>query len=112
MLNRAKKNFLEKGSNFDYLSIEPNFGSLETKDYPMAIPKSKPPKGQRKSKTVAAEDRVIERIYQQHCAGMEIDVLRIPVLFTIARTLLRAGASHDQIGSAMVSFVKASNAKE
>ena len=59
---------------------------------------------------IAAEDRQIEKIYREHCAGMQLSVLRIPKLFAMARDMLHAKADEAAIGAAMVAFIN--NAKE
>lgn len=52
------------------------------------------------------EDRVIERIYGDYCSGMQIAMSRIPALFALARTALRAGERSDEIGARMADFIK------
>ena len=51
------------------------------------------------------QDLIIEQIYRKNCSGMEINIMRIPALFTMARKMLVADASYDEVGAAMVAFV-------
>jgi hypothetical protein len=53
------------------------------------------------------QDKLIESIYRQHCSGMQISILRIPELFRMARKMLDAGATDQEVGRAMVDFVNA-----
>ena len=58
-------------------------------------------------------DRHIERVYGQHCAGMQqLDVLSIPMLFDQARMLIEQGITDDELGAWMVEFVKKGTVKQ
>ena len=59
-----------------------------------------------KTKQEKAEDQLIEKIYGQHCHGMQIDIMRIPKLFAMARGMLRESKDAATVGAAMVAFVK------
>jgi uncharacterized membrane protein YiaA len=52
-----------------------------------------------------AEDKTIQAIYLERCAGEQIGILRIPVLFSKARAMLRADRTYGEIGDMMVAFV-------
>lgn len=57
-------------------------------------------------RTAKAVDRLIDEIYREHCAGLQIDVMRIGKLFDMARKLLAQGYPRQEIGARMVEFVK------
>jgi hypothetical protein len=58
------------------------------------------------NRTIAKQDQVIEYLYQKYCSGMQISILRIPVLFAMARKLIIDGKTHQEVGEAMVKFVQ------
>lgn len=53
-----------------------------------------------------AEEDLITVIYGNYCAGMQIEVSRIPKLFEVARKDYRGGMSDNQMGEAMVRFIE------
>ena len=62
--------------------------------------------GTAEANLIKAEDKVIDQLYRDHCAGMQISVMRIPELFKMARAMLRQGRPRTQIGDAMVAFIQ------
>lgn len=53
-----------------------------------------------------AQDKQIERIYYANCQNMQINIMRIPKLYAMARTMLDKQISEDLIGAAMVAFIQ------
>jgi hypothetical protein len=64
------------------------------------------PVAQKARREAKAEDVKIARIYRAHCAGMQIEMTRIPLLFVLARAALHLGESDAEVGARMVDFVK------
>ena len=62
----------------------------------------------KKTKQEREEDRLILRLYNDRCTGMQIDVMRIPELFKMARTLLRQGTGVSVVADRIEDFVRKS----
>jgi hypothetical protein len=57
-----------------------------------------------------AVDQRIDKVYREHCAGMQIDVMRIGGLFNMARKMIRHGCSDDALGECMLAYLKPKDA--
>jgi hypothetical protein len=58
------------------------------------------------AKAVAkAVDKRIDEVYRKHCAGMQIDVMRIGGLFHMARKMIAAHCDDATLGASMVAYV-------
>jgi hypothetical protein len=53
-----------------------------------------------------AQDKQIEQIYYANCQNMQINIMRIPKLYAMARTMLDEGATDPTVGAAMVAFIQ------
>lgn len=60
-----------------------------------------------KKMSAKAIDREIDRIYREHCSGMQLNIMRIPALFKMARPLVEEHVPDQSIGAAMVAFIEA-----
>jgi hypothetical protein len=54
---------------------------------------------------IGTRDKLIERIFRKYCTGMVVDNRRINPLFNMALVILQAGASHEEIGVAMLKCI-------
>ena len=59
-----------------------------------------------KKPSTKAQDKLIEKIYYAHCSGMQINIMRIPKLYAMARNMLDQGASEPEVGAGMVAFIQ------
>lgn len=57
-----------------------------------------------------AIDQRIDKVYREHCAGMQIDVMRIGGLFAMARKMIARGCNDDALGACMMAYLKTGTA--